>query len=95
MKFSLVLTTALSTAVASMATRFDISPGLEIRAGTGNKHHHAQCLKVDFRKACVCREDHCPTFLNEKALCECKAAHQEACYFQSERGCPKPSFKAC
>ncbi|KAK3987296.1 hypothetical protein QBC44DRAFT_372286 [Cladorrhinum sp. PSN332] len=94
MKFAFVLITALTTAATSVATTFDISPGLEIRA-TGDKHHHAHGVKADFRKACACGQDRCPTFLNKKALCECKAAHYEGCYYQSERGCPKPTFKSC
>ncbi|KAK4460740.1 hypothetical protein QBC42DRAFT_271696 [Cladorrhinum samala] len=95
MKFALVLTTALATTVASMATSLDhTSQSLEVRAGK-RKHHHAHGVRADFRKACVCGPDQCPTFLNQKSLCECKAAHQEACYIKSSRGCPKPSTKAC
>ncbi|KAK3401478.1 hypothetical protein B0T20DRAFT_475600 [Sordaria brevicollis] len=76
---------------------------LEVRAGKGNSkgkgkgkpHKHAHGVRPDFRKPCKSLPSNCPPFLNKKAMCECKASAQVAAYFESERGCPKPSQKAC
>ncbi|KAK3682049.1 hypothetical protein B0T22DRAFT_470177 [Podospora appendiculata] len=71
-------------------------PGLDIRAvKKSHKHHHIHGVVPDFRQPCICEADHCPTFLNSKALCECKNAAVQACYFRSERGCPEPRPRAC
>ncbi|KAA8629272.1 hypothetical protein SMACR_08773 [Sordaria macrospora] len=79
---------------------------LESRARKGNskgnskgkgkgKHTHAHGVRPDFRKPCKSLPSTCPSFLNKKAMCECKAAATVAAYLESERGCPKPSQKAC
>ncbi|KAK4676640.1 Putative protein of unknown function [Podospora comata] len=99
MKLSLVAV-AVAAAFSSTVLAHSSSPAdvnmLEMRAAKGkgkhNKHEHP---KHDFRLACVCEPDRCPTFLQGKSLCECKAAHLEGCYLKSQRGCPKPSAKKC
>ncbi|KAK1775055.1 hypothetical protein QBC45DRAFT_423384 [Copromyces sp. CBS 386.78] len=69
---------------------------LEIRAGKGKgKHTHAHGVRPDFRKPCKNLPSNCPSFLNKKAMCQCKAAATVAAYLESERGCPKPSQNAC
>ncbi|EAA27396.3 hypothetical protein GE21DRAFT_9470 [Neurospora crassa] len=77
---------------------------LEVRAGKSTsrangkgkqKHKHAHGVRPDFRKQCKSLPSNCPPFLNKKAMCECRAAATVASYLESERGCPKPSQKAC
>ncbi|KAK4200753.1 hypothetical protein QBC40DRAFT_224877 [Triangularia verruculosa] len=93
MKLSLAVVAVAAAFSSTVMAHSVASPAeLEMRAPRGkhNKHEHP---RHDFRRACVCEPDRCPSFLNPKMLCECKASHLDACYLKSQRGCPKPSAK--
>ncbi|KAK0615097.1 hypothetical protein B0T17DRAFT_497999 [Bombardia bombarda] len=91
MKFtSLIVIAAFIDASLASFSKSEISPAnLKIRAKPPH-HNHVHGIVPDFRQPCVCPTANCPSFLNQKALCGCKAAAAQACYNKSQRGCPAP-----
>ncbi|KAK3384074.1 hypothetical protein B0T24DRAFT_72695 [Lasiosphaeria ovina] len=92
MKLSILLFCTLSVASTLPAVDVIASVTLEPR-GTRHKFHHSRDTRPDFRRQCLCPTDNCPTFLSNKALCECRGAALQACFLLSQRGCPVPSAK--
>ncbi|KAK4208334.1 hypothetical protein QBC37DRAFT_432128 [Rhypophila decipiens] len=96
MKGSLIAIILLAVSMKAESSGID-NLGLEVqaRASHRGRERHDHDVRPDFRQPCICARDTCPSFLNKKAMCECKGAAAQACYLKSERGCPAPSRRAC
>lgn len=62
--------------------------------GTNVTDHTSQDVP-SFQKECVCPTPICDPRMNEQSICECKASAAQACFFQSQGGCPDPEKAVC
>ncbi|POS77850.1 hypothetical protein DHEL01_v203756 [Diaporthe helianthi] len=98
MLFSLVVISCLQGLALShpqaRAGEYDLILPRINHNGTNVTDHTDQGVP-SFQKACACPEPICDPRMSKQSICECKASAAQACFLQSQGGCPKPKKAAC